>query len=109
MIGVSGWFTANTLSTPGIVSVGTKPELRYGRIKTKKPTVVALSGELAINPKNTESHVITSIYKRRMPIAIIHSIGPAVKRSPINIATITTTKVAMQFRATEASTCPVST
>lgn len=47
----------------GIVSVGTKPELRYGRNNIKKLNVPAPSGVLATNPKKTESQVITNIYK----------------------------------------------
>ena len=109
MVGVIGWLSAIARSAAGIVSVGTKALLRYGRKSTKNVKPLAASALLASRPRQTDSQEIASTQTRSTPAVAIHSTGPAVGRNPVRYATPTTRTVANALRTTLATTCPVST
>ena len=94
MMGVKGWYSANQRSAAGIVSVGTNPLLRNGRMSNGMGMLLAVSTLFARRPRATHSHVIAKVTIARNPATAIHSRSPAVGRNPMATATpMTTTRL----------------
>ena len=60
-IDVTGWFSANTRTTAGIVAVGTNAELMNGRKMSGYENALAPSTDFAVSPGMTASHVSASM------------------------------------------------
>src|SRR5829696_7762893 len=60
-IDVTGWFSANTRTTSGIVAVGTNAELMNGRKISGYENALAPSMDFAVSPGITASHVSAKI------------------------------------------------
>lgn len=86
-IEVTGWFSANTRTTVGIVSVGTNAELMKGRKISGYENALAPSIVFAFRPGMTASHVSAKVNRNSMPATPSHSMIPALDRNPIRRAT----------------------
>lgn len=93
-IEVTGWFSANTRTILGMVSVGTNAELINGKNISGYEKADAPSTDFAVNPGMTASHVSASVNNPIIPATASHSRILALVRKPIKSATnITTTTV----------------
>ena len=82
-IGVTGWFSAKTLSAFGIVSVGANAELNKGKKTNGNARKDAPSVVFAISPGMTATHVNASDSVMRIPTTPNHSSTLAPERKPI--------------------------
>jgi hypothetical protein len=95
-IEVTGWFSANARTILGIVSVGTKAELRKGKKSNGYANEDAPSMDFAVSPGMTAIHVRASVYSASIPAAASQSSIPALERKPIiSATTIIITTVSM--------------
>src|SRR6185437_1099879 len=91
MIGVNGSFAANQRAPPlAIDSDGMNALLMKGRKAGISARLLAPAGVLASSPNATVSHVSVIVSMMNTPVAATHSIGLAVDRNPISMATATT-------------------
>src|SRR3954466_7206319 len=67
-IDVTGWFSANTRTTAGIVAVGTNAELMNGRKISGYENAPAPSADVAVSPGMTASHVSASVNSTSIPV-----------------------------------------
>ena len=88
----------------GIVSVGTKPELKYGKIIANTEKAPAPSGLLAMIPKKMEHHEIARIYRLRINRTKSQPAKSAFGLKPTRNATATTRIVASPFLAKDSHT-----
>jgi len=102
--GVTGWFRAKPCSQPGIVPIGTKVLLGYGRNMTRKVKPLAASADLASSPAVAASQEIASTNSSRMPAAATQPAALACGRKPIRNATPKTRMVEAVFRTMLAAT-----
>src|SRR5215203_2808051 len=86
---VTGWFSANALTTAGIVAVGTNAELMNGRKISGYENALAPSTDFAVSPGITASHSNT----------------PAPGRKPMMRAIRIITTTVMVFETSDVSTC----
>src|SRR5579859_401160 len=106
---VTGWFSANARTGPGIVLVGTNAELTKGRKMSGKEKALTPSADFAVRPGMTAIHVNARVNTTRMPAIASHASGPAPERKPMRRATSTTTASEIMFATSDVSTCAQST
>src|SRR5262252_1343023 len=66
-IEVTGWFSANARTGPGIEAVGTNAELMSGRKRSGYAKALAPSMDFAVRPGITASHVNARVNRTRIP------------------------------------------
>src|SRR5579883_3483142 len=76
-IAVTGWFSAKTLTTSGIVLVGTNAELIKGRKISGYEKALAPSIVFAVSPGITATQVNASVNSARMPATASHYMIPS--------------------------------
>ena len=103
-IEVTGWFSANQRTGPGMFSVGTNAELRNGRNSSGYAKPPAPSVVLAASPAMMASHVRASVKITTMPTTASQASTPAPDRKPITSATSTTSASETKFATSEVST-----
>src|SRR5690606_14342851 len=101
---VTGWFSANQRTGPGIVSVGTNAELTNGRKMSGYENALAPSTEFAERPAITATQVRASVNSSRMPVTASQPTTSAPVRKPMSTATATTSTSDTRFAASEVST-----
>src|SRR5579885_3133247 len=74
-IAVTGWFSAKTRTTSGIVLVGTNAELIKGRKTSGYEKALAPSIDFAVSPGITATQVNASVNSARMPATANHDCG----------------------------------
>src|SRR6478736_9110385 len=72
-IEVTGWFSANHWTGPGMLSVGTNAELMNGRKMSGYENALAPSTVLAKSPAITASQVSARVNSTRIPATASHA------------------------------------
>src|ERR1035437_511323 len=108
-IEVTGWFSANARTGPGIEAVGTKAELTNGSKMIGYEKAPAPSVDVADNPAIAAIQVNASVNSPRMPATASHAGTPAEERKPITSPTKTMTTTEIAFDTSEVRTWPQST
>src|SRR5690349_17673225 len=104
-IDVTGWFSANQRTGPGIDSVGTNAELRNGRKMSGYENALAPSTVFADSPAITATHVSASVNRTRMPMTASQPRMLVPVRNPMRSATPTTIASEMRLATSDVSTC----
>src|SRR4051812_46320138 len=104
-IDVTGWFSANALTTAGMVAVGTNAELMNGRKISGYENALAPSIDFAVSPGIIASQVSANMNSKSIPATSSHSSMPALGRKPMMTATRIITTTVMVFETSDVSTC----
>ena len=102
IIGVIGCISANHLIPPDMVSVGAKPELMKGKIKSGNIKPLEPSGDFEISPHSTASNEIAMFTKISKAATISQSTKPLCGRKPRTKAVIMITVLEIVFLTTPA-------
>lgn len=109
MIGVMGWYLANGCRMAGSVSVGTNPELRYGRTMASDDRALAPSALFAATPVRMASHDIARIVLASRRNTTHQPVREADGRKPAGTATSRTTEEVTRLRTKASRICPFKT
>jgi hypothetical protein len=109
MIGVNGWYSANSRRPGPILSAGTIALLKNGSMTSGTEAMPAVSGDFAASPRATVSHPAAKLSSTMMPSTPSQSRKLADGLKPSAKATPTRAAMAIRLVSTLATTCPVST